>query len=151
MENVTSSRKSSEWHMSDRALVNTFIWPTLILLILMNIFPLFYSIYLSFTNYSVIGNKLPVWVGFQNFQNLLNNEQVWSYFAITGRYALASVVLQTVLGFGLAMLIREKFKGSGIITTLILIPMMLSPVVVGLFFKLMFNPGYGIINYLIDY
>ena len=89
--------------MSDRALVNTFIWPTLILLILMNIFPLFYSIYLSFTNYSVIANKLPVWVGLQNFQNLLNNEQVWSYFAITGKYALASVVLQTVLGFGLAI------------------------------------------------
>jgi len=73
MENANSSRKSREWHMSDRALVNTFIWPTLILLISMNIFPLFYSIYLSFTNYSVIGNKLPVWVGFQNFQNLLNN------------------------------------------------------------------------------
>ena len=137
--------------MSDRALINTFIWPTLVLLILINIFPLFYSIYLSFTNYSVIGNKLPVWIGLQNYQNLLSNEQVWSYFAITGRYALASVLLQTVLGFGLAMLIREKFKGSGIITTLILIPMMLSPVVVGLFFKLMFNPGYGIFNYLISW
>ena len=137
--------------MSDRALINTFIWPTLILLILINIFPLFYSIYLSFTNYSVIGNKLPVWIGLQNYQNLLSNEQVWSYFAVTGRYALASVLLQTVLGFGLAMLIREKFKGSGIITTLILIPMMLSPVVVGLFFKLMFNPGYGIFNYLISW
>jgi len=151
MENVISSRKSRRWHLGDRALVNIFIWPTLSLLILMNIFPLFYSIYLSFTNYSVIGNKLPVWVGLQNYQQLLNNEQVWSYFAITGRYALASVLLQTVLGFGLAMLIREKFKGSGFITTLILIPMMLSPVVVGLFFKLMFNPGYGIFNYLISW
>src|SRR5512134_3586170 len=149
MENIISSRKSRKWHLGDRALVNIFIWPTLVLLILMNIFPLFYSIYLSFTTYSVIGNKLPVWVGLQNYQNLLSNEQVWSYFTITGRYALASVLLQTVLGFGLAMLLREKFRGSGIITTLILIPMMLSPVVVGLFWKLIFDPSKGFFNYLI--
>ena len=143
--------KNSKWRMSERALVNFFIWPTLILLIVVNVFPLFYSIFLSFNNYSVIGNKLPVWVGFQNFKDLLVNEQVWTYFAITGRYAIASVVLQTIFGFGLALLIREKFTGSGIITTLILIPMMLSPVVVGLFWKLMFNPGYGIFNYLISW
>ena len=151
MANQTTAMKSSKWRMSDKALVNFFIWPTLILLILMNIFPLFYSIFLSFNQYSVIGNKLPVWVSIQNFKDLLTNEQVWTYFTITGRYAIASVILQTVFGFGLAMLIREKFKGSGIITTLILIPMMLSPVVVGLFWKLMFNPGYGIFNYLVSW
>jgi multiple sugar transport system permease protein len=60
-------------------------------------------------------------------------------------------VLQTVLGFGLAMLVNEKFKGSGVITTLILIPMMLSPVVVGLFWKLMYNPTFGYFNYLIGF
>ncbi len=151
MAKVTSIQKSGKWDLSERALVNLFIWPTLILLIVINIFPLFYSVFLSFTKYSVIGNQLPVWVGFDNFKNLLSNEQVWNYFAITGKYAISSVILQTVIGFSLAMLLREKFLGSGIITTLILIPMMLSPVVVGLFWKLMFNPGYGIFNYLISW
>jgi len=151
MAKVTSIQKSGKWDLSERALVNLFIWPTLILLIVINIFPLFYSVFLSFTKYSVIGNQLPVWVGFDNFKNLLSNEQVWNYFAITGKYAISSVILQTVIGFSLAMLLREKFFGSGIITTLILIPMMLSPVVVGLFWKLMFNPGYGIFNYLISW
>lgn len=151
MSKVTSIQKSGKWDLSERALVNFFIWPTLILLIVINIFPLFYSVFLSFTKYSVIGNQLPIWVGFDNFKNLLSNEQVWNYFAITGKYAISSVILQTVIGFSLAMLLREKFFGSGIITTLILIPMMLSPVVVGLFWKLMFNPGYGIFNYLISW
>jgi len=135
-------------HMSDRAIINLFIWPTLILLILMNIFPLVYSLYLSFTEYSAIAHKAPIWVGFQNFADLLNDELMWKYFATTGKYALLTVVLQTVLGFGLAMLVHEKFKGSGLITTLILIPMMLSPVVVGLFWKLMYNPSFGYFNYL---
>jgi multiple sugar transport system permease protein len=145
------SQHRARRQMSDRSIMNLFIWPTLILLILINIFPLFYSLYLSFTNYSVIANQPPEWVGFANFTRLLNSEQTWQYFATTGQYALLSVGLQTVIGFGLALLLREKFKGSGLLTTLILIPMMLSPVVVGLFWKLMFNPAYGIFNYLVGF
>lgn len=144
------NRKSGK-AISDRTIMNLFIWPTLILLILWNVFPLFYSLYLSFTNFNAIANKAPVWVGFANYISHLGNEQVWLYFAKTGRYALISVLLETVIGFFLAILVREKFKGSGIITTLILIPMMLSAVVVGLFWSLIFNPGYGIFNYLIQW
>ena len=62
-----------------------------------------------------------------------------------------TVSLQTLVGFGLAMLVREKFKGSGILTTLILIPMMISPVVVGLFWKLMYNPTFGFFNALLGF
>jgi multiple sugar transport system permease protein len=76
---------------------------------------------------------------------------MWKYFATTGRFAFLSVGLQTILGFGLALLLREKFRGSGFVTTLILIPMMLSPVVVGLFWKLIYNPSFGIFNYLLGY
>lgn len=138
-------------HLSDRAIQNLFIWPTLILLIAMNVFPLFYSLYLAFTDYSAIAREAPIWVGFENFRHILGSEQLWKYFATTGRYALFSVGLQTILGFALAMLIREKFKGSGIVTTLILIPMMLSPVVVGLFWKLMYTPTFGYFNYLLGF
>jgi len=135
--------------LSDRAILNLFIWPTLILLIVMNIFPLFYSLYLSFTDYSAIARQPPVWIAFDNFRNILNDEQLWEYFATSGRYAVMSVGLQMLVGFALAMLIREKFRGSGLVTTLILIPMMLSPVVVGLFWKLIYNPSYGYFNYLV--
>ena len=54
------------------------------------------------------------------------------------------MLFQALVGFGLALLLRAKFKASGLLTTLILIPMMLSPVVVGQFWKLIFNPLYGI-------
>jgi len=137
--------------LSNRAIVNLFIWPALLLLIAMNVFPLFYSLYLGFTDYSAITRQQPVWVGFQNFSKILNDEQMWKYFATTGRFALLSVGLQTLVGFGLAMLVNEKFKGSGLLTTLILIPMMISPVVVGLFWKLMYNPTFGFFNYLIGF
>lgn len=146
-----AARPANRRQISDRTLSQLFIWPTLILLIIINIFPLFYSLFLSFTNYSAIANRPPEWIGFTNFDRLLNSNDIWGYFSLTGRYALISVGLQTVIGFGLALLLRKKFRGSGIVTTLILIPMMLSPVVVGLFWKLMFNPAYGIFNYLVGF
>ncbi len=138
-------------HMSDRRIIMWFIMPTMILLIVMNIFPLVYTLFLSFTNYSVISDKAPEWVGLQNYQTILTDPDIWQNFAVTGRYALISVGLQTVIGFGLALLLRSKFKGSGLITTLILVPMMLSPIVVATFWKLMYNPSYGILNYLLGY
>jgi len=137
--------------LSDRGLVNLFIWPTLIILIAFNVFPLIYSLFLSFTDYSAIIVKAPQWVGFENFGRVLASEKYWESFSITGRYVFLSVGLELVLGFILALLLREQFRGSGFITTLILIPMMLSPVVVGLFWKLMYNPTFGYLNYLIGF
>jgi multiple sugar transport system permease protein len=121
------------------------------LLIAINIFPLFYSLYLSFTDYSAIARARPVWVLFENFGDVLTDEKMWQYFATTGRFVLFSVGLQVLVGFGLAMLVNTNFKGSGVVVTLILIPMMLSPVVVGLFWKLMYTPTFGMFNYLIGF
>ncbi len=137
--------------LSDRALINLFIWPTLSILIAINVFPLAYSLYLSFTDYSAITNAIPEWLGFENFSRVLLSESMWETFTITGRYVLFSVGLELILGFFLALLIREQFYGSGIVTTIILIPMMLSPVVVGLFWKLMYNPTFGYFNYLLGF
>jgi multiple sugar transport system permease protein len=148
---ATSQAQPRQRHLSDRAIINLFIWPTLFLLILMNVVPLVYSLYLSFTDYSAISRDAPIWIGLQNFVDLINDEDMWQFFATTGRYALITVSFQTLLGFGLAMLVRQKFNGSGLVTTLILIPMMLSPVVVGLFWRLMYNPTFGYFNYLIGF
>ena len=149
--NQAKNTRSNRRQLSNRAIVNLFIWPALVLLIAMNVFPLFYSLYLGFTDYSAIARQQPVWVGVQNFAKILNDELMWKYFATTGRFALLSVGLQTLVGFGMAMLVNEKFKGSGLLTTLILIPMMISPVVVGLFWKLMYNPTFGFFNYFLGF
>jgi multiple sugar transport system permease protein len=150
-QSSSASSRPQRRQMSDRRIVLWFIMPTMILLIVMNIFPLVYTLFLSFTNYSVISDKAPEWVGLQNYRTILTDQTLWQNFAVTGRYALISVGLQTVIGFGLALLLRSKFRGSGLITTLILVPMMLSPIVVATFWKLMYNPSYGILNYLLGY
>jgi len=149
---MSKSRRPNRWRLGDRAILNLFIWPTLILLIAFNFFPLFYSLFLAFTKYSAIGRAAPLFIWFDNFQTILQDENMWNHFATSGRFVLASVGLETIIGFTLAMLVRQKFRGSGLITTLILVPMMLSPVVVGLFWKVpMYDPSFGYFNYLIGF
>jgi len=136
--------------LSDRALVRLFLTPTMLLLLLVAVFPLFWSLYLSFTKYSVIKDQNgPTWIGLGNFDRLLSDPDIWQRFTTTARFVIPAVTIELVLGFSLAMLLNRGFKGRGIIVTLMLIPMMLTPLVVALFWRYMYQPDSGVINYWI--
>src|SRR6202040_4314715 len=62
-----------------------------------------------------------------------------------------TVIIETVLGFGLAFLIDKKFRGHSFWTTVILLPMMLSPAVVGNFWTFLFQPQIGLFNYIVSF
>ena len=70
-----------------------------------------------------------------------------SNFVITAKYVIVSVAGQLIVGFGMAMLLNRDIPFKGLLTTLLLLPMMLSMAVVGLFWKLLYDPSFGIINY----
>ena len=69
----------------------------------------------------------------------------------TAHFVFWTIVLETLIGFGLAYLIDRKFRGHGFWTTVILIPMMLSPAVVGNFWKFLFQPQIGLFNYAVAF
>ena len=132
---------------SDITIRNLFVIPTILFLIVFNIFPLLYSLGYSFTDFRA-STKDPVnFVGLRNYMELLSDPNIWSNFTITAQYVIVSVVGQVVVGFGLALLLNRSFPLKGLITTLLLLPMMLSMAVVGLFWKLLYDPNFGIINY----
>jgi multiple sugar transport system permease protein len=135
--------------LSDYQIKMLFIIPTLALLIAMNIFPLLWSLYLSFTKYKYGSNLPRIFIGTENYSQILSNRNIWSYFTTTAKFVLLAVSAQFLIGFGLALLLNREFKYKGIMTTLILLPMMLSPVVVGLFWKFIFDPDTGIFNYFL--
>jgi multiple sugar transport system permease protein len=132
---------------SDLTIRNAFIFPTLIFLIVFNIFPLIYSLGFSFTSYRASLNKPAEFVGLQNYRELLSDPGIWDNFTITAQYVIISVGGQMIVGFGLALLLNRKFPLKGLVTTLLLLPMMLSPAVVGLFWKLLYDPSWGPVNY----
>jgi len=137
--------------LTDRRLATIFLTPTMLLLLLIAIFPLIWSLYLSFTQYSVIQDAAsgPKWVGLRNYAQLLADRNVWSRFALTASFVVPAVGIELVLGFALAMLLNRNFRGRGGLMTLMLIPMMLSPVVVALFWYFMMRADTGVLNYFI--
>ena len=135
--------------MSDMSIRNLFIIPTILFLIVFNIFPLLYSLGYSFTDFRASTNAPANFVGLQNYRELLNDPFIWSNFAITAQYVIVSVTGQVIVGFGVALLLNRAIPFKGLITTLLLLPMMLSMAVVGLFWKLLYDPSWGVINYVL--
>lgn len=139
--------------MRDITLVRLFILPTIILLIVINIFPLLWSLVLSFSEYTARmpteWGKNPDMVGIANYVRILSNPDMWLKFITTAKYVIMSVGGEMILGFGLALLLQTKFKGKGIISTLLVLPMTMSPVIVGLMWKLFMDANWGMFNFLL--
>ncbi|MCF7928335.1 MAG: sugar ABC transporter permease [Spirochaetales bacterium] len=139
--------------MRDVNLVRWFVMPTIILLIAINIFPLLWSLILSFTQYSAKMRTEwgvnPEAIGVGNYLRLLGDPDIWTKFITTGKYVIMSVGGEMVLGFGLALLLQTKFKGRELISTLLVLPMTMSPVIVGLMWKLFMDPNWGMFNYVL--
>jgi multiple sugar transport system permease protein len=133
--------------LSDISIRNLFIIPTIAFLIVFNIFPLAYSLGYSFTDFRASTSAPASFVGLQNYRDLLHDEHVWNNFTVTAKYVLLSVGGQVLVGFGLAMLLNRDIPLKGVITTLLLLPMMMSMVVVGLFWELLYSPSWGIVDY----
>jgi multiple sugar transport system permease protein len=132
---------------SDLAIRNLFIIPTILFLIVFNVFPLIYSLGYSFTNYAANRNVPWSFIGLQNYRELLTDPLIWNNFWVTAKYVIVSVAGQMFIGFGVALLLNRPIPYKGLITTLLLLPMMMSAAVVGLFWRLLYDPSWGVINY----
>lgn len=138
--------------LSDRAVAWIFIGPTILLLLAINIFPLIWTIRLSLTNYRANRTAEAVeWVGLRNYQRILTDPDIWHTMQATAHFLIWTIVLQVLIGFTLAYLINKKFRGNDLWTTLIVLPMMLSPAVVGNFWTFLYQPQIGLFNYVVGY
>ena len=138
--------------LSDKALAWIFITPTVLLLLAINIYPLFYAISMSFTDFyaNKIGREIQH-IGLTNYIKILGKEAVWERMQTTANFMFWTLLLQALIGLGLAILLNKKFKGNELLTTLIVLPMMLSPAVVGLFWTYLYHPQVGLFNYIVNF
>jgi multiple sugar transport system permease protein len=121
--------------------------PTIGLLLLLAIVPLIFSLGISLFNYS-LGSK-PIWLGLGNYINMFTDPQFWLATKVTLQFTVAAVSIEVVLGVLLGFVMNQRFTGMGIIRLIVFLPMMLAPLVVGLFWRFMFDQTFGVINYLL--
>ena len=138
--------------LSDKTVAWIFVTPTILLLLAINIYPLFYAISMSFTNFyaNKVGKEIQ-WIGLKNYIKILGKEAIWERMQTTANFMFWTLLLQALIGLALAILLNKKFKGNELLTTLIVLPMMLSPAVVGLFWTYLYNPQVGLFNYIVNF
>ncbi len=138
--------------LSDRTIAWLFVAPTIFLLLAVNIFPLIWTIRLSLTDFRTNRPNNPVhFVGIENYIKILTNVDTWTSLQATAHFLIWTIVLQVLIGFSLAYLINKKFRGNDLWTTLIVLPMMLSPAVVGNFWTFLYQPQIGLFNYVVAF
>lgn len=138
--------------LSDRSIAWLFVAPTIFLLLAVNIFPLIWTIRLSFTDFRVNRpNRDVEWVGLRNYERILTDPDIWATMQATAHFLFWTIVFQVLIGFFLAFLINKKFKGNDLWTTIIVFPMMLSPAVVGNFWTFLYQPQIGLFNYVVAF
>ncbi len=127
------------------------VTPAILILFVMNIFPLMWSFGLSFFNYRASSQRVPRFRGLDNYADALTDEKVWERFQTTAIIVGSSVIVQLIVGFLLALLFAKAFPMRRIVLMLVLTPMMLSFVSVGVFFKLFYEPTFGVVSYVLNF
>lgn len=135
--------------ISDDVLKRILLAPTVIIIVGLVIYPFAWAVYLSFHKFSILKNKPPIPVGFENYIKILTDPNIWERFIFTGKFVFTAVTLEMIFGFLIAYFIHSQFKGGGVYVTLLLLPMMIAPVISGLFWKYILSNNWGVLNFFI--
>ena len=130
------------------ALKTILVGPTLLLLVAFNVFPLVWNVVLSFTNAELVGGGARS-VGGANYARVFTDPQFATALQRTALFVLLAVSIELAIGFALALALRRDFKAKTFVLTTLLVPMMLSPAVMGLDWSLVLNGNYGILNQIL--
>jgi multiple sugar transport system permease protein len=132
---------------SPRAVPYLLLLPAAIVIVAVVLLPLLVSFYSSFTAYNMTRPaSLFRWVGLRNYQRLLESADFWWAFGRTVLFLTLALNLELLLGLGLALLINRVTKGQRLLRTIMMFPMMFSPILVGFQFSFLFNDNVGLIN-----
>jgi ABC-type sugar transport system permease subunit len=128
-----------------------FLLPAATVLIAVYAGPLAYAVNASFTAWSLtVPGSDKIYVGLENYQDVLGSREYWRAVTVTLSYALSAVTIELVLGTLFALLLNLEFFARGLFRSLMVIPMVLTPAVIGIFFKLLYEQESGVFNYYLE-
>jgi multiple sugar transport system permease protein len=135
------------WQRKEGFLALALLAPSLVYLFAMSVYPTAYSLWLAFQNYTIYRPDVSSFTGFDNFAYLFGDQGFRHSIFITLVFSGMSVGLEFLLGLGIAVLLDRKMAGIGLLRTLLMVPVLISPVGMGLTFRYILAPSYGLLNY----
>jgi multiple sugar transport system permease protein len=113
----------------------------------MALFTLFPIVYLFWVSLHSVNGPRMQYIAFDNYGLVATDPSFWDAVRVTGLYVVATTGTELVLGFAIALVLSRKLRGLGLVRTLLIIPMAMTPVVVGLTWRLLYTPPFGLVNY----
>lgn len=126
-----------------------FIMPAIILLLAITLVPLFMALDLSLKEFNLLYPDRAPFVGLANYIRALSDPRVWHSIKIAGWFTLGGVSIELLFGLAMALLLNRVFWGKSVVRALLLLPMILSPVAVGLIWRIFYDADAGMVNYLL--
>ncbi|MBX3062219.1 MAG: sugar ABC transporter permease [Anaerolineae bacterium] len=125
------------------------ILPAMLLVAGVLIYPTLFNLGVSFQewSWSTPADAPKPFVGLNNFIQLLNSDRFWNSFRISLTLVVVSVIVQYLLGLGLALLLNKQFRGQRLFRAIFILPMILAPIVIGIQWRYLLSGNFGIINY----
>jgi multiple sugar transport system permease protein len=128
-----------------------FLLPAYAAIFLIVGFPTLYSLYLSFHQWKMTTFKRGVpFVGLDNYAKAIGDNAFWHSMQVTLTFTLLALVVEVVLGLGLAVLLDQDFRGRRTVRIALLLPMFVTNVVVGLIWRILLSYDFGVVNWLLS-
>jgi len=124
--------------------------PTVLIILLIILFPITFAIISSFYDYTLINKSFNSFIGLKNYLNSIKNEQLFNSITVTFIFVILVVLFEFLLGFFIALLLNTIERFKSIYYFILLLPLLINPVVVGLIWRMFLHPQLGILNYLLS-
>lgn len=135
---------------TERGFALLMVSPGILVLALTTSFPLAFLIWNSFFNLNLAMPWTNGFAGLDNYVEMMGDAQFWFSLKLTAIYTISSVAMQLVIGLGLALLVMQIPRGQWVFRLAAILPIVLAPVVVGLFWRtLMLSPNFGIVDFIV--
>jgi multiple sugar transport system permease protein len=133
----------------ERNLKLLFPLPAAIFIVVMMLFPVVYTLFLSFTNWNLTSGMPLRLVGLQSYARVFAEPRFLAAVGRTFLFTAMAVTLETLLGVTIALVLNREFVGKGLVKLLLLLPLVATPVAVGIVFNLFYDPTIGLANWLL--
>jgi multiple sugar transport system permease protein len=125
------------------------ISPTVLILVAIVLVPLLFSLAVSFFRYTFVEPGFHTFALFENFRSAFRDAYFWNTMRVTLVFVALVVPLEFALGFIVSLLLNRDIKMKGLYYTILTIPMVMSPVAVGLIWRMLLHPDLGVVNYVL--
>jgi multiple sugar transport system permease protein len=135
---------------AERNLHRLFPLPAILFVALLMVFPVLYTLVLSFTNWNLTSGMPPAFVGWRSYVRVLTEPRFLDALGRTFAFTIGAVAVEGVLGVAGALLLHRSFVGKSVAKLLLLLPLVATPVAVGIVFNLFFDPTIGLLNFVLQ-